>query len=256
MKNKIGFNNKAVIVVILLVLVFSYPESLMSLEVPQLKGRINDYADILSASQESSLEQMLENLEGKTSSQVVLLTIPSLQGEVLEVFSVRVATDWKLGQDKYDNGVLLLVAMKERKIRIEVGYGLEPILTDAKSDFIIRKLMVTRFKRKDYYGGINEGLAAITGIISKDFDITPEELAKFQKDSKRKKRGGHFPLGTIIFIIFIILAAFGGGGRGRGYRRGGGIFFGGGGFGGGGFSGGGFSGGGGSFGGGGSSGGW
>jgi uncharacterized protein len=221
---------------------------LFSLDVPQLKSRINDYAGILSQSEESSLEQLLEEAENKTTSQFVLLTISSLEGEVLEDFSIRVAEDWKIGQKEFDNGVILLISMAEKKIRIEVGYGLESILTDAKCGYIIRNEIVPSFKKGDYFSGISRGLKAITGIVNREFDISPEDLKKHRKSKKKS----HIPIGFIIFIfIFILLIARGGKGRG-------GTTFWGGGFGGGsgGFGGGGFSGGGGSFGGGGSSGGW
>ncbi len=228
-----------------------------ALDVPPLTGRVNDYADVLNSSQEMTLNNLLKGAENKTSSQVVLLTVSSLQGEVLENYSLRVVEEWKIGQKEFDNGLLVLVSMKERKIRVEVGYGLEHIITDAKSSYIIRKLMVPLFKKGNYYGGINQGLIAVSGLITKEFEITPEQLAKFRKEGKRR-RGTHLPFGLIVFIIIILLSLFRGGTR-RGYRSGG-IFWGGGfGSGGGGFGGGGgggFSGGGGSFGGGGSSGGW
>ena len=226
----------------LLSFVYMAAPVIFALDIPPLAGRINDYGDILNSSQETTLENLLREAENKTSSQVVLLTIPSLQEEVLEDYSMRVVEKWKIGQEKFDNGLLMLVAMKEKKIRVEVGYGLEHIITDAKSSYIIRKLMVPFFKKGNYYGGINQGLVAVSGLITKEFEITPEQLAKFRKEGQRK-RGTHIPFGIIVFIIIIVLSLFRGGTR-RGYR-GGGIFWGGG-----------FSGGGGSFGGGGSSGGW
>ncbi len=260
MKESINTNikvtiKKMVVFVGLLSFVCLAAPLIFALEIPPLAGRVNDYGDILNSSQETTLESLLREAENKTSSQVVLLTIPSLQGEVLEDYSMRVVEKWKIGQEKFDNGLLVLVAMKERKIRVEVGYGLEHIITDAKSSYIIRKLMVPFFKKGNYYDGINQGLIAVTGLITKEFEITPEQLARFNKEGKRRK-GTHLPFGLIVFIIIIVLSLFRGGTR-RGYR-GGGIFWGGGfGSGGGGFSsGGGFSGGGGSFGGGGSSGGW
>jgi len=233
--------------------------SLLCLEVPALTGSVNDYAGVLTDDQEVELENLLRQTETGTSSQVVLLTIPTLEDEVLEDFAIRVAETWKLGQKEYDNGVLLLIAMAERKIRIEVGYGLESILTDAKCAYIIRKLMVDHFRAGDNYAGIKAGLTSITGIINKEFDISPEELEKFKKESEGTS-GRHFPFGIIVFIIIVVLSSLKKGTRGGGVGSSAPwIFFGGGGgfsSGGGGFSGGGFSGGGGSFGGGGSSGGW
>jgi uncharacterized protein len=225
-----------------------------ALEVPELRGRVNDYANILTASQRDSLETVLRGAGEKTSSQVALLTVTSLDGEVLEDFSLRVAEQWKLGQEEFDNGVLLLVAMAEKKMRIEVGYGLESIVTDLKSGYIIREIIVKEFKRGRYYDGIHNGLQAVTGLITKEFQITPQQLERYKKSQRRTK-----PLGSVIFMIvmaLIMLSGFFRSSSRRGYRRSG-VYWGssyrGGG---GGFSGGGFSGGGGSFGGGGASGGW
>jgi uncharacterized protein len=228
--------------------------SLLSpLEIPPLKARINDRANILSYDEEARLEKLLEEAESKTTSQFALLTLPSLQGESLEDFSIRVAEKWKIGQKGLDNGVIVIISMAERKIRIEVGYGLESILTDVKCGYIIRNHIVASFREKKFFQGIDKALTAITGIVNKEFDISPEELARYKK-AQKKGGGSSFPFGFIILIFFILINIFRGG---KGSGRGGSVFWGGG-FGGGssGGSGGGFSGGGGSFGGGGSSGGW
>ncbi|MDP8202419.1 MAG: TPM domain-containing protein [Candidatus Tenebribacter burtonii] len=232
--------------------------ALYSLDVPKLKGAVNDYASIIDSKDEEKLEALLRDVEAKTSSQVALLTISSLQSENLEDYSLRVAQEWKLGQKEFDNGVLLLVAFNEKKIRIEVGYGLEAIITDAKSGYIIRNYIVPDFKQGNYTVGIANGLLAISGLVTKEFEITDEQLAKYNQQQKSGKQK-QIPFGLLVFLFMFI---FGGLGR----RRGGlftalflGSMFGGGrsggssGFGGG-F--GGFSGGGGSFGGGGASGGW
>ncbi|MDQ1355378.1 MAG: uncharacterized protein QG657_5688 [Acidobacteriota bacterium] len=244
-------------------IVFLAAQILWSIDVPELKGRVNDYAGVLNSSQKEQLETLLQDVENKTSSQVVLLTINSLEGEALEDFSIRVVENWKIGQKEFSNGVLVLLALAEKKIRIEVGYGLESIITDMKSGYIIREIILPYFKKGDYYNGLNQGLTAVTGLISRDFEITPEQLARYQKEGKRGK-GVHIPFTFIIFVIIVILNIMKSGTRGGRFGRGGGVFYGGGfgsgGFGGGGFSGGGggggFSGGGGSFGGGGSSGSW
>ena len=246
------------IILILTLFVFTIT-ALFSLDVPKLKARVNDNANIINSSDEQKLEALLRNVETKTSSQVALLTISSLQGENLEDYSMRVAQSWKLGQKEFDNGVLLLVALKEKKIRIEVGYGLESIITDAKSGYIIRNYIVPGFKSGNYTGGITNGLLAISGLVTNEFEITDEELAKYNQQQKTGKRK-QIPFGLIIFLFMFI---FGGLGRRRGglftalflgsMLGGGRSSRGGSGFGGG-F--GGFSGGGGGFGGGGASGGW
>ncbi len=245
------------IVLISIILVFAV-SILSSLDVPKLKGRINDNAGIINSGDERKLEALLRDVEAKTSSQVALLTISSLQGENLEDYSMRVAQAWQLGQKEFDNGVLLLVAFNEKKIRIEVGYGLESIITDAKSGFIIRNYIVPGFKKGDFAGGITNGLLAISGLVTKEFEITDEQLAKYSQQQRAGKRK-QIPFGLIVFLFMFV---FGGLGRRRGglftalflgSMLGGGRSRGGSGFGGG-F--GGFSSGGGGFGGGGASGGW
>jgi len=240
---------KKTIIFILSVFVFT---SLYPISFPELKGRVNDYAEILFPEQERAIDLMLEELENKTSAQVVLLTIKSLNGETIEDYSIRLTeqNEWKIGQEGKDNGVILVVSMGERKLRLEVGYGLEGALTDLKSGYIIRKIIVPSFKKGQYYEGILRGLTTVSGIISKESDISDEDLKKF-KNKKDKSSNFPFMFFLIIFFFFVLPALSGKKGKG-------GTFWGGG-FGGGssgGFGGGGFSGGGGSFGGGGSSGGW
>jgi len=250
------------IISILLSIIFV--SSLFALDVPKLKGRVNDYGNILNSREEKQIEKFLYENEQANSSQVVLLTLKSLEGENLEDYSIRVVEKWKIGQDKFDNGVLLLVSLADRKIRIEVGYGLESIITDLKAGYIIRNSITPEFKKGNYYQGIVNGLSNVTGIINKDFDISAEELARYQNTKNNQKAGG-LPFGLVVFVFVIIMNMLG---RmlGSGHRRGGGglmslfllssILGGGsrGGSSGGGF--GGFSGGGGGFGGGGASGGW
>lgn len=248
---------KIVVLAVMAAVILIAGQTLWGTEIPTFKNRVNDYAGILTAGQEARLENLLRETENSTSTQVVLMTMTSLGGEDLVDYATRAAEKNKIGQKEFDNGVLMLVVSGDRKIRIEVGYGLEGIITDLKSGYIIRELIVPSFKRNDYYGGINRGLTAVTGLVTNEFDITPEQLARYKKKGGRKK-GRHFPFSVIVFIIIVVLSFFRGGGRG-GRGRGGAIFFGGGGFGGGssgGFGGGGFSGGGGSFGGGGASGSW
>jgi uncharacterized protein len=136
-----------------------------ALDVPPLTGRVVDLAQVLPATVATSLARDLEAHEAKTSNQVAVLTLPSLEGEPLESFSHRVATTWKLGQKGTENGVLLLIALRERKVRIEVGYGLEGTLTDLRSAHIIRQEIVPRFRSGDLSGGIVAGTQAILDTI-------------------------------------------------------------------------------------------
>lgn len=145
-----------------------------TLEVPFLAGRVNDNAGLLAASARETLEALLKAHEDSTSNQVVVLTIPSLQGETLEDYSIKVAETWKLGQKDKDNGVLLLVAQDDRKVRIEVGDGLEGSLPDITCGHIIRREIVPRFRDSDYEGGVRAGVEAILGAIAGSYQVEAE----------------------------------------------------------------------------------
>ncbi len=224
-----------------------------ALEIPPLSANVNDLAGLLSASEQSALEQKLSAHEEATGQQFVLLAIPSLEGDSIDEFSIRVVEKWKLGQKKVDNGLLLLVAKNDRAIRIEVGYGLEGQITDAFTARVRHDVLNPAFRAGAYAQGLN---AAFDMLIAQ---ARGEEVAPAKA---LRKKGSDLVSGLLPFLVFlvIILILFGSrGGGGRGMRRGGGFFvpggFGGGGFGGGG-GGGGWGGGGGGFGGGGSSGNW
>ena len=145
---------------IALLIVLSRTSGAMALEIPKLQGRVTDLAGILTADQVSSLDDKLKQFEETDSTQVAVLIIPSLEGESLEDYSIKVAQAWKLGQKNRDNGALLLIAMKDRQARIEVGYGLEGNLTDARSNQIIRNEIAPRFREGDYFGGIDAAVTA------------------------------------------------------------------------------------------------
>ncbi len=148
-------------------------------EVPFLAGRINDLVGILSSSTHAELESLLKAHEDSTSNQVAVLIIPSLEGESLEEFSIKVAETWKLGQKGKDNGVLLLVAKNDRKVRIEVGRGLEGDLTDQISGMIIRHEIVPRFRDGDYDGGVRAGASAILAAVKGSYSAAEEEDGEF-----------------------------------------------------------------------------
>jgi len=145
-----------------------------ALDVPALSGRIVDLAHVLPASTVNVLSDRMAAHEAATSNQVAVLILPSLAGESLEEFSHRVATEWKLGQKGTDNGVLLLVAMQERKVRIEVGYGLEGDLTDARSAHIIRNDIVPRFRAGDFPAGVSAGVEAVLRTIEGTYQASDQ----------------------------------------------------------------------------------
>jgi uncharacterized protein len=134
----------------------------LAISIPPLTGRIVDNADMLSPDQEASLTRKLADIEQKTSVQIVILTIPSLEGEPIEDYSIRVGDQWKIGQKKIDNGAIIVVSKAERKVRIEIGYGLEPVITDGMAGTIIRDRLAPRFRENDFYGGLN---AAVDGLV-------------------------------------------------------------------------------------------
>jgi uncharacterized protein len=179
-------------------------------EVPFLSGRVVDEAGLLPPDRAAALEQKLASFEDATGAQVVVLTVASLDGEVLEDYSVRVAETWKLGQEKADNGVLLLVSRDDRKLRIEVGYGLEGALTDLQSGRIIRNAIVPRFKAGDYPGGIDAGVDAILGAIRGEPGAVPEDSAA--SPSQNLGLGARALMGLIFFVVvgvFSLIALFG-----------------------------------------------
>jgi uncharacterized protein len=228
---------------------------------PPLTGRVVDDAHMLSDGTKAQLTQKLEDLENRTSRQLVVVTLPSLQGYEIEDYGYQLGRAWGIGQKKLNNGVLFIIAPNERKVRIEVGYGLEPILTDALSSVILQEKVLPRFRDGDMEGGVVAGTDAIVEQLLLDAPAAKARVAAAEKHVSQPQ----FNPAILIFIAFIIFSIFGrifgrrrsGLGAlpwiilGSGMGRGGG--WGGGGFGGGG---GGFGGGGGSFGGGGSSGSW
>jgi uncharacterized protein len=230
-----------------------------------------DEANILDQATRTTLTQKLADLEAKTTDQLVVVTLKSLQGTSIEDFGYQLGRHWAIGQKDKNNGVLLIVVPSERKVRIEVGYGLEGTLTDAVTRLIIENAIVPRFRANDYPGGIARGVDDIISVLSGD---AAEWKARAAKRPDRLPGGGSIFIIALIAVIFMmvyVIAADILGGQRNGRRRGSsgsdstsGSSSGsswssdssGGSFSGGGSSGGGFSGGGGSFGGGGSSGSW
>ena len=173
-----------------------------ALDVPPLTGRIVDVAHLLPADLAASLAAELAAHEARTGNQVALLTLPSLEGEPLEEFSHRVATTWKLGQKGTDNGVLILVVPNDRKVRIEVGYGLEGTLTDLKSSRIIREEMVPRFRNGDFSGGIAAGVKAVLGTIEGTY-APPER----KMGTAGSNVGGSWGILFVALVVGILTAA-------------------------------------------------
>ena len=239
---------------------------------PQLTGRVVDEAGLLSGADKAQLESDLKALEDKSSDQVVVVTVPSLQGFPIEDYGYRLGRHWGIGTAKLSNGVLLIVAPNERKVRIEVGRGLEPILTDALSKIIIENGILPNFRAGDFAGGIKDGVRDITLALTGDA-AELEARARARPDADDVAVDWVMVIFWTLIILYFIWVMYRSsrqpGTRGR---RSGPVFIpgpgwesnsrdsgwssGGGGWSSGGGGGGGFSGGGGSFGGGGASGGW
>jgi uncharacterized protein len=136
-----------------------------SADIPYLTGRVNDNAQILSDSTCKSLTELLKEYEFRTTNQIVILTIPSLEGESIEDFANKVFNEWKIGQKDKNNGILIVVVPDERRMRIEVGYGLEGTMTDLSAGRIIRNIMTPRFREGDFNSGINDGTRAVIATL-------------------------------------------------------------------------------------------
>jgi uncharacterized protein len=226
---------------------------------PPLTGRVVDDAHVLSAQTQADLTAKLAALEQKTGDQLVVATVPSLQGDEIEDYGYQLGRAWGIGEKGKNNGAIFLIAPAEHKVRVEVGYGLEPVLTDALSSVILQEQVLPKFRTGDVQGGVIAGTDAIIAQL----DLDPAQAQATAKAAAQQPARHPNPIPVILLLVFIVFAL-------RALfstRRGGGLgalpflfMGGGGGFGGGGggFSsgGGGFSGGGGSFGGGGASGGW
>jgi uncharacterized protein len=168
---------------------------------PKPAGRITDLANVIDAATEAELDGRLDQLEQKTSSEVAVVTVPSLDGMPVEDYAVRLFKEWGVGQAKSDNGVLVLVAPNEREMRIEVGYGLEGILPDGLAGAIIRDTFIPRFRDNDYNDGIRDGVVRVIDVVEKQQVLSAEELAAFNE------RGDDMPEWLIIpfFGLFVTI---------------------------------------------------
>ena len=232
-------------------------------QLPELTGRVVDDAHVLDAQTQADLTAKLAALEQQTTRQVVVVTLPSLGGYDIEDYGNQLLRKWGIGQKASNNGAIFIVVPSEHKVRIEVGYGLEDVMTDALSSVILQRVVLPKFRAGDIQGGVVDGTNAIIQQLGADPTAAQTEVAAAQQAPRRhgSPLGAVVPLLVIFFVMRSVFRRRGGGGVGwllpmmfLGGSRGGGWGGGGGWDGGGG--GGGFSGGGGSGGGGGASGGW
>jgi len=184
-------------------------------EKPKLQTSVYDYANLLSASQKSTLENKLINYSDSTSTQIVIATIETIEGEDIGVLTPKWAHEWGIGQAKEDNGVFILLANKERKIWISPGYGVEHKLTAGITGTIVRNIIIPEFKKGNYYLGLDKGTYAVFEVLNGTY--------KNNKTPKSESEG--FPSFVIIFIIFVFLLIIfskknrGGGNGGKGFRN-------------------------------------
>lgn len=187
-------------------------------EFPQLTGPVVDSANILPPETEARLTQKLTALKQQSARELVVVTLPSLQGYEISDYGYQLGRHWQLGTKDKNEGAILIVAPKERKLRIEVGYGLEPVLTDGLSSLIINRQIVPKFKSGDMAGGIEAG----TDAIIQQLTLPPEEAQKIAAAAKAAPARDGVPLGTVIwlgiFFLFFLLPLLRRMGGGRRYR--------------------------------------
>lgn len=174
-------------------------------EIPRLESHVMDLTATLSTDEKQQLETLLTDYEKKKGSQIAVLIVPSTKPEEIEQYSIRVVEKWKLGRKGVDDGILILVAKEDRRVRIEVGYGLEGILPDAKAMRIIDEQIVPNFKNGDFYEGIESGVKAVIGVISGETLPAPVEVKKSSSNSS-KSRGAL--MSAVGIILGFILSAF------------------------------------------------
>src|SRR5690349_10049865 len=169
--------------------------------VPQLTGRVVDQTATLSGDSIATLNQALQNLQARKGSQIAVLIVPTTQPESIEQFSIRVAEAWKIGRKKIDDGALLVVAKNDRHLRIEVGYGLEGVLTDLTTKRIIDEDITPKFKSGDFTGGISAGIGRMIRLI--DGETLPAPEPPHWQDSNLLS---HFdPFNPVVIVGFIVL---------------------------------------------------
>lgn len=172
--------------------------------VPPLTGRVVDLTQTLNASERQALESRLADWEARTTNQLVVLIVPTTQPEPIESFSLRVAEAWKIGRRGKDNGALFLVAKNDKKMRIEVGYGLEGTLTDVTSRRIIAEDVAPLFSKGQFAAGISAGVDRIIDVVGKG------EPLPAQSERKAPAPSGGFDIGTLLLLLFIVVPIVGG----------------------------------------------
>ena len=188
---------------------------LFAATVPALKGRVNDYAKIIRDSDEREIEEYLAGIEQTSGVQIAVLTMPSLDGDDIASFGIKVADKWQLGDKEKDNGAILIVAYAEHDLRIEVGDGLEGSLTDAKCGLILRNVIVPEFKNGNYSAGIKKGVMNMGAIATGD----ESAVSRSVREGEDKSSNDLIPVFAILVWLIFVLSMICANAR-RGRRRG------------------------------------
>lgn len=179
---------------------------LFATSIPAFRNYVNDNANVISSQAERELNEYLGNLENQTGVQIAVLTMPSLDGEDITSFAIRTCDEWGIGKKGKDNGVLLLLAMEERDVRIEVGYGLEDKLTDVKCGLIMRNVIIPEFRQGDYSAGLVKGVKNIAGIATDDAQLVSHSVRNEESDESE----GIITLIFWLIFFFIVINSKGG----------------------------------------------
>jgi uncharacterized protein len=171
---------------------------------PALTGRVVDGATLLAAADRAALEAQLAAFEARSTDQIVVVTVPSLQGYPIEAFAHALGTAWKIGQRGTDNGVIVLIAPTERQVRIEVGRGLEPLLPDGTAGTIVRTTLLPAFRRGDVAGGIREAVRAIDAVLTGD---AAELAARAKRPPPPVDLSGYIVLAIWLVIVLLVIYA-------------------------------------------------
>jgi uncharacterized protein len=177
----------------------------LALDFPALSGRVVDEANILDAATRSALTDKLAALEAKSTDQLVVVTLKSLQGTSIEDFGVQLGRRWQIGQKDKNNGVLLIVVPSERRVRIEVGYGLEGTLTDAISRLIIENGIVPRFRANDFPGGITRGVDDIISVLTGDAEEWKQRAAQRPDTVTQSPSTQSDSIWPVIWLVLIVV---------------------------------------------------
>ena len=181
---------KNIVISFVLLLLFATPV-IAYYDLGSPEGYVNDYTNTLTYEQKDALESKVSTFEQESTNEIAVVIIDSMKGDYIENFAVKLFESWGIGKEKEDNGVLILVSMSERQMRIEVGYGLEGSLTDAQASWIIKNVMVPNFKENGYYEGIDQSVDKIIAITKGEFEVPEEDSIS--------------PLTVLVFIVILIL---------------------------------------------------